>query len=193
MDSNPTHVIPTIASSEKRIGILRRTAREVRSYRVQMRILTLLLVLLLIATGILYGIAALYKKTGSFTVILNKYDMIEYGLTLSESRDMSHSNSHLNANISEEMTNIAGETIPANVDMIDGEHNGRDYIAYTCKTPENLPSRTNISLTSLILPNPLMRRSEFAFTSTAVPPPTRKHVATETAQSGELQSSIPQT
>ena len=131
MDSNSTNTVPTITASENRISVLRRTAKEVKSYRVQMRILSLLLVLLLIATGIVYGIAALYKKTGSFTVLIDKYEMTKYGLTLSESRDMSHNNSHLNAKISEEMTNIAGETIPANVDMIDGEHNGRDYIAYT--------------------------------------------------------------
>jgi hypothetical protein len=39
--------------------------------------------------------------------------------------------SHLDAKIAEEMTNIAADDIADNVDMIDGEHNGRDYIAYT--------------------------------------------------------------
>ena len=39
--------------------------------------------------------------------------------------------SHLNANITESMTNIAGQEIPDNVDMIDGAHNGTNYIAYT--------------------------------------------------------------
>ena len=131
MDNNSTTTVSTITSSENRINVLRRTAKEVKTYRVQMRILSLLLVLLLIVTGIVYGIAALYKKTGSFTVSIDKYEMTKYGLTLSESRDMTHNNSYLNAKISEEITNIAGETIPANVDMIDGEHNGRNYIAYT--------------------------------------------------------------
>ena len=96
-----------------------------------MKILSLLLVLLLLVTGVTYAVSALYKRTGSFTVSIDKYEMTKYGLTLSEFRDMSYNNSHLNAQISEEITNIAGETIDANVDMIDGEHNGRDYIAYT--------------------------------------------------------------
>ena len=39
--------------------------------------------------------------------------------------------SHLNAKIVEKMTNISDKSIADNVDMIDGEHNGRDYIAYT--------------------------------------------------------------
>ena len=33
--------------------------------------------------------------------------------------------------IDEQITNIAGESIPANVDHIDGKHNGANYIAYT--------------------------------------------------------------
>ena len=125
--------IPTFNTTpaENRIITLRRTAKETRNYRVRMKILSILLVLLLILTGVVYGIAALYKKTGSFTVSIDKYEMTKYGLTLSENRDMTHNNSHLNAKISEQMTNIAGETIPDNVDMIDGEHNGKDYIAYT--------------------------------------------------------------
>ena len=119
------------SSGENRINVLQRTAKEVRNYRVRKRILTSALVCLLIVVGVIYAVAALYKKTGSFTVSVDKYEMTKYGLTLSEYRDMSHNSSHLNAKISEEMTNIAGETIAENVDMIDGEHNGRDYIAYT--------------------------------------------------------------
>ena len=125
MDSNK------IISNEKRLNILKRTAHEVKTYRVRMRLLSILLVLLTTLAIVLYVIAALYEKSGSFTVSINKYEMTKYGLTLSESRDMTHNTSHLNAKINEKMTNIAGETIDPNVDMIDGEHNGRDYIAYT--------------------------------------------------------------
>ena len=120
-----------VTPNEQRLIILRRTAKETKNYRVHMKIFSRLLILLLIITGVTYAVAALYKRTGSFTVSVDKYEMAKYGLTLSETRDMAHNNSHLNAKISEEMTNIAGETIPDNVDMIDGEHNGRNYIAYT--------------------------------------------------------------
>ena len=121
----------TYNSSEKRVSVLRRTAKEVRTYKVRMKILTSALVMLVIFSGLLYAASALYKKTGSFTVSINKHEMNEYGLSLSESRTLTHMTSHLNANIAETMTNIAGQEIPDNVDMIDGEHNGRDYIAYT--------------------------------------------------------------
>ena len=117
--------------NEKRIGILRRTAHEVRNYKVWMRVLTLVLGLLVLVVGTLYAVSALYKRSGSFTVGVDKIDMIKYGLTLSEHADLSYNTSHLNAQISEDMTNIAAETIPDNVDMIDGNHSGRNHIAYT--------------------------------------------------------------
>ena len=118
-------------TGEKRISILRRTAHEVRNFRVRMKLLSLLLGLSVTFTGVVYVAATLYEQTGSFTINIDKFEMTKYGLSLSETRDMLRPTSNLNAKIAEKMTNISGETIPANVDMIDGEHNGRDYIAYT--------------------------------------------------------------
>ncbi len=119
------------SGSKNRLDVLRRTAKEVKSYRVRMKLLSILLSLLVVFVGVIYVVATLYKQSGSFTVSVNKYEMQKYGLTLSESREMTRPSSSLNAKVSEKMTNIAGETIDANVDMIDGAHNGRDYIAYT--------------------------------------------------------------
>jgi hypothetical protein len=96
-----------------------------------MRVLSILLVMLVVITGVVYMTSVLYEKSGSFTVSVDKYEMTKYGLTLSESADMKHQSSNLNAKIAEKITNIAGETISPNVDQIDGEHNGRNYIAYT--------------------------------------------------------------
>ena len=114
-----------------REGFLRRTAKEVRNYNRRMRLLGMLLVMLVVVTAILFVISALYNRSGSFTVSLNKMEMTKYGLSLSEKNDMTHLTSHLNAKISESITNIAGEVIPDNVDDIDGVHNGENYIAYT--------------------------------------------------------------
>ena len=111
--------------------ILKRTAGEVKSYRVRMKMLSVLLVLLVVFAGLTYLVAALYNQSGSFTVGIDKYEMQKYGLSLCESEDFRTPTSNLNAKISETMTNIAGETIPANVDNIDGAHSGKDYIAYT--------------------------------------------------------------
>ncbi len=118
-------------SNEQRASFLSRTAKEVRNYKVMMRLLAAILGGIVLVVGILYTVAALYKQSGSFTISIDKYDMTEYGLTLSESRDFSYQNSTLNAKIAERMTNIAGEDLPANIDSIDGSHNGANHIAYT--------------------------------------------------------------
>ena len=110
---------------------LARSAKEVKNYAVNRKILLTALAGLLTLLMILYIIAVLYKKTGSFTVSLNKYQMTEYGLTLSETSDMKYKTSYLNAEIDEDITNIAEETLPDDLDMIDGEHNGINYVAYT--------------------------------------------------------------
>ena len=118
-------------ANEQRLAILRRTAKETKTYRLQKKILMTALACLTSLTMVLFIGAALYKDTGSFTVGVNKVDIQKYGLTLSETRDMAYANSHLNANINERITNISKRDLPANIDMIDGEHNGENYIAYT--------------------------------------------------------------
>ncbi len=120
-----------IGGDESRASLLRRTAKEVKEYKVLMRILGALLGIIITLLFILYIIAVLYKRTGSFTVSVDKYDMTTYGLTLSESREMTYKTSHLNAGIVEDITNITEAWLPDNVDMIDGEHNGDNHIAYT--------------------------------------------------------------
>lgn len=118
-------------NNERRLNVLRRTAKEVRNYKVSMKILKTAAILLLLFLSVLFIAAALYERTGSFTVNLNKEQMNRYGLSLSESRDMRYMTSHLDADILEEITNISGDSLPDNLDMIDGTHNGDNYIAYT--------------------------------------------------------------
>ena len=123
--------ITSIRNSEKRSRFLARTAKEVRNYAVHKKVSVALLSTLTLLTVLFYIVAALYKNTGSFTVSVDKYEMTKYGLSLCENRDMVNKSSYLNADISETMTNIAKEWLPANLDMIDGNHSGHNHIAYT--------------------------------------------------------------
>lgn len=118
-------------NSVLRDSVMRRTAGEIRGYNRTMKVLAALLGMLTVVTSLLFVVAALYTESGSFTVTIDKVEMTKYALTLSESPDMSKMTSNLNAEIHESITNIAEETIPANVDMVDGVHNGQNYIAYT--------------------------------------------------------------
>ena len=110
---------------------LRRTAKEAKRYTVVIRVLGLLVIILIAVIAIAYAISYFYDKYGSFTVKINKYDMVRQGLTLSETPEYDNTVSVLNANIVYDMTNISGEDLPENIDMINGSHNGESYIAYT--------------------------------------------------------------
>ena len=110
---------------------LRRTAGETKRYAVIMRVLGLLAVILTVIVAVVYAAAYFYNKYGSFTVKVNKYDMVNQGLSLSETPDFDHTISVLNAGIVYDMTNISGKDLPENIDMINGSHNGENYIAYT--------------------------------------------------------------
>lgn len=110
---------------------LRRTAKEVKRHVLITRVMALLVGILVAIVAVAYAIAYFYDKFGSFTVKVNKYDMAKQGLCLSETPEYDHTVSELNANIVYDMTNISGLDIPANVDMVNGSHNGENYIAYT--------------------------------------------------------------
>lgn len=110
---------------------LRRKAKEVKRYQVLIRIFSLLTVLLIAIVAVAYAISYFYDQFGSFTVRVNKYDMINQGLTLSETPEYNKNLAVLNADIVYDMTNISGEDIPPNIDNINGSHNGENYIAYT--------------------------------------------------------------
>ena len=122
IDKN-TRVVDTLA--------LRRTAKEAKRYVVLMRLLKILAIILIAIVAAAYAVSYFYDKYGSFTVKISKYDMINQGLTLSETPDYTTSNSRLNADILYDMTNISGEDLPDNIDKINGSHNGEGYIAYT--------------------------------------------------------------
>ena len=110
---------------------LRRTAKEVKRHVIVMRVLGLLAIILILIIAVAYAISYFYDKFGSFTVKVNKYDMVHQGLTLSETPDYEKTIAVLNADIVYDMTNISGEDLPPNIDKINGSHNGSDYIAYT--------------------------------------------------------------
>ena len=114
---------------------IRRTAQEVKNYRVARKIIPIGAGIGAIVLIIGYVLSVLYMKFGAFTVMINKFDQIDYALTLSESPEFGVMTSKLNAEIDESITNIAGSWLPDYLDNIDGEHNGDNYIAYTfyCK------------------------------------------------------------
>ena len=118
-------------ASQKRMNALRVTAKEIRNFKVRRKIFLSLLAAVVTLTSLLYIASALHRNMGRLSVGIAKDDMARYGMTLSETRDMKHCTSRLNAEINERITNISRNDLPDNLSMIDGQHNGEDYIAYT--------------------------------------------------------------
>ncbi len=115
----------------KDIAQLRRSAGEAKRYFIITRVIGLLIIILVAIIAIAYAISYFYDKFGSFTVRVNKYDMVNQGLTLSETPEFDHAISVLNADIVYDMTNISAHDLPENIDKVNGSHNGNNYIAYT--------------------------------------------------------------
>lgn len=117
------------------ISALRRTAGEVKKYRILLRLVPIVIGIVALSLTVVYVVAVLYGRYGSFTVGVDKYNAMKYGLTLSETKDFSSSTSRINAQALAYITNIDGETLPKYLNEIDGEHNGENYAAYTfyCK------------------------------------------------------------
>jgi len=113
------------------VATLRRTAKEVKKHVLLTRVISLLVVILIGIISIAYAVAYFYDKFGSFTVRVNKYDMVNQGLSLSETPTYDHTISVLQADIQYDMTNISGSDLPSNIDMVNGSHNGNNFIAYT--------------------------------------------------------------
>lgn len=91
----------------------------------------LIVIALLLLISVTYVVSYFFEKLGSFSVTVEQYDMVRQGLSLSESPEFYEPISRLNAAAIKDVTNISGDSIPANVDNINGSHNGTDYIAYT--------------------------------------------------------------
>lgn len=112
-------------------SVLRRTAAEVKRYRVLTRVLPIAMSIAVVTLALVYTITTMYTKFGSFTVTVNKYDNVAHALTLSETPDFKDMTSRLNAASSQEITNITSATLPLDLDKINGSHNGDNYMAYT--------------------------------------------------------------
>lgn len=119
-------------ANDKVVGVsVRRTAEEVKRYRIWMKFVPIIIGIAVLILVIGYVVSVLYMKFGAFTVSVNKFDNLEYALSLSETPDFNVYSSRLNAEIAEVVTNIDGTTLPNWLDNVDGEHNGENYVAYT--------------------------------------------------------------
>ena len=123
-----------------------KTAYNVRRTSLWFRgmVITLIAIVLLLSAA--YLVSAFYDRYSSFTVSTaysgsgssgkggsdsRGSSLLKLALSLSETPDFARPTTRLYGDAIENCTNISGHSIPENVDSINGQHNGENYIAYT--------------------------------------------------------------
>ena len=109
--------------------VIRTTARDVNKRNVLLKVTCIVLLILVLLLGTFYGLSSFVNKAGNFTVWISEEDMNR--ITLSDTPDFAECSTMLEADIIPEMDNITKAWMPANLDEVDGCHNGENYIAYT--------------------------------------------------------------
>lgn len=91
--------------------------------------ITLLAVLLAVAS--LFILAFMQEKMGNFTINLNRLELFRKGVSISETGDFQNATSRLTANSLRDATNISLSDLPRNLNQLDGDNSGLNYMSYT--------------------------------------------------------------
>lgn len=94
----------------------------------KLRLLSLALILLV---AVLFILSFMQEKMGNFTINLNRLELYRKGIAISADADFSDPTARLVASSVPEATNVSVDELPDNLDDIDGDHNGQNYMAYT--------------------------------------------------------------
>ena len=86
---------------------------------------------LLLLVAILFITAFMQEKMGNFTINLNRLELYRKGISISETGDFKAAMARLTASAVQDATNISIEDLPDNLDEEEGDHNGKNYMAYT--------------------------------------------------------------
>lgn len=117
--------------SKPPFSVLRRTAGEVKRYNSYRRIIPVAIGAIVSLLAIVYVVSLLFAKYGSFTVKISGAAGSDYALTLAENERFTNPTAQLNSRAAQNVTNIDGNTLPSDLNDVDGSHNGENYVAYT--------------------------------------------------------------
>ena len=116
--------------------LMARTAKEVKNYRGYKRVVPIFLAGIAVLIVLIYVISVMYMRYGSFTVSVNKYHQLKYGLSLCEYQDFRKPVPRLECRAVEDITNIDGRDLScAKLTEKDGVNSGENYLCYSfyCK------------------------------------------------------------
>ena len=109
----------------------RRKARKLGAALLRMDRLKLLLLFLMLVVAFLFILAFMQEKMGNFTINLNRLELYRKGISISATGEFDEPTARLTVKNVQDATNITLADLPDDLDDIDGDHNGRNYMAYT--------------------------------------------------------------
>lgn len=108
-----------------------RRARRLGAALLRLDKMNFLLLGLVLLVAILFIMAFMQEKMGNFTINLNRLELYRKGIAISPTGDFKQPTARLSVNTVQDATNISIHDLPYNLDELDGDHNGRNYMAYT--------------------------------------------------------------
>lgn len=124
-----------IADSEIEHFHVKNDSIEIVKYKKRRRILSIILTVCLIILIILFLVSMLVTQWGDLIISVDS-PAVKKGIVLSEDPDFKTQGASLSAKQVDNVTNITYEWLPVDLDTSkNGEHNGKNYVAYTfyCK------------------------------------------------------------
>ena len=109
----------------------RRRAKRLGLLLLRLDKLRLGLIALAALIAILFLFAFMQERMGNFTINLNRLELFRKGIAIADDYLFTTPTASLSATVLHDATNTTLEYLPENLDEIDGDHNGRDYVAYT--------------------------------------------------------------
>jgi len=85
----------------------------------------------LLVVAALFIAAFLQEKSGNFTINLDRLELFRKGISISSDAEFTAPTARLAAKPLSDVTNISSADLPDDINFIDGDHSGKDYVAYT--------------------------------------------------------------
>lgn len=108
-----------------------RRAKRLGAALLRMDRMHIILLVLVLAVAVLFIMAFMQEKMGNFTINLNRLELYRKGIAISATGNFDEPTARLSVEAVQDATNITLTDLPEDLDEIDGNHNGRNYMAYT--------------------------------------------------------------
>lgn len=108
-----------------------RKRRRIGAALLRLDKLNLALLGMLLLVVVLFIAAFMQEKMGNFTINLDRLELYRKGISIADNGDFDGATARLTATTVADATNISIEDLPADLDDVEGAHNGKNYMAYT--------------------------------------------------------------